>query len=300
MIPEPPIKKNKLKSLASIIIGGFIKDLLFVKRASLIALIIFAFLYISFVSLLYQDQEKLIFIPSKEFPESLKLDGYQVSPIEFNWEDGVAHGFHYKLESSNKVLLFYYGNAQSVLKTIDRAIWFSKTFKTSIIVVDYPGYGKTSGKPGQDSIDRWLKGYDQYLQHELNYDKSQRLIWGLSLGGGVAARMAQFHGCHSLILESTFSSLTELTSQLYPIVPVFWLLKHPFPTLDTLKNNFSSPVFLIHSKEDKIVDISHAYKMEKDAGWPLLVIQGGHSSGYRKYREQIEGFISPQLKDWLR
>lgn len=258
-----------------------------------------AFFYASLIAILYRDQEKLIFHPKQTFPENLTLEGYQAKAFEFNWEQGQAFGYHFKHPNSSKVLVFCYGNAMNVQESVSKIIWFSKLFNCSMVVADYPGYGKTSGSPGQASIDQWLKGLDNALITQLDYPPAKRLIWGHSLGGGVAARLAAFYGAEGLILESSFTSVNNVASDMYPFVPISLLLRHPFPVLDLLKNDFKRPVMLIHSPDDLIVDYSHAQIMHQQAGWPLLTINGGHSSGYRNYRQKIGEFLRPTFGDWL-
>jgi pimeloyl-ACP methyl ester carboxylesterase len=285
--------------MASSFWGGFLKDFQFLKRALLILLIIAAFLYASLLAILYRDQERLIFHPKQTFPENLTLEGYNSKAFEFDWEQGQAFGYHFEKANSRNVMVFCYGNAMNVQESISRIIWFSKLFNCSMIVADYPGYGKTSGSPAQASIDQWLKGFDEALITQFNYPAVKRLIWGHSLGGGVAARLASFYGAEGLILESSFTSVSDVASDMYPFVPVSLILRHPFPVLDLLKNDFTQPVMLIHSPDDLVVNYDHSQTMQQKAGWPLLTISGGHNSGYRKYRHKMAEFLRPNFDAWL-
>ena len=299
MFTGPQPSESKFQKLASSFWGGFVKDYHFIKRALLIVLIMGAFFYASLLAILYRDQEKLIFHPDSTFPESIEIEGYESQAFEFNWEQGQAFGFHLHKKDSQKVMVFCYGNAMNVQESIPRLIWFSKLFNCSIVVADYPGYGKTSGEPGQANIDQWLKGYDQALITKLNYPPAKRLVWGHSLGGGIAARLASFYGAEGLVLESSFTSVSDVASDMYPFVPISLLIRHPFPVLDLLKKGFEKPVMLIHSPEDLVVGYHHSQNMNQSAGWPLLTIQGGHNSGYRTHRKQMADFLRPKFSEWI-
>lgn len=299
MFTEPQPSESKLNKAASSFFGGFVKDFHFIKRALLIFVIIAAFFYASLLAILYRDQESLIFHPQKTFPGKLVLEGYQSHEFEFEWTGGQAFGYHFKNPDSSKVMIFCYGNASNIESSIGRIHWFTKLFNCSIMIVDYPGYGKTSGSPGQSSIDQWLKGLDDALITQFNYPPSKRLIWGHSLGGGVAARLAKFYGSEGLILESSFTSVSDVASELYPFVPISLMIRHPFPVLELLKNDFNNPVMLIHSPEDRVVGYQHSKTMHEKAGWPFLTISGGHDSGSQAHRRKIAEFLRPEFGEWI-
>ncbi len=77
---------------------------------------------------------------------------------------------------------------------------------------------------------------------------------GRSIGGGVAVAMAERQGAGCLVLQNTFARLTDPAAQQFPWLPVRWLMKNRYPSIDRIQN-YDGPVFSCHGTEDGLVPI---------------------------------------------
>ena len=108
--------------------------------------------------------------------------------------------------------------------------------------------------------------------HEKRIAPEEIVVWGRSLGGGVACEIAQGQPIAALVLESTFYSLDELARRQYWFLPTTWLLKFHFDNGSKLRR-VNAPVLIIHSLEDRYIPFSHADKLFDAASEPRLLLQ---------------------------
>ncbi len=152
-----------------------------------------------------------------------------------------------------RVILYFHGNGSSITghaamyRAFGIAGWDS-------FAVEYPGYAGSGGAPGQTSlVSAGQAAWDWLLAQ--GYAPNRIAVWGLSLGGGVAAQLVAGPAdpC-ALILESTFASVTLLAQQRAPLWPVELILRHPFDTL-AVANRLQVPVMVIHARDDGTIPI---------------------------------------------
>ena len=146
------------------------------------------------------------------------------------------------------------------------------------LLVDYRGYGKSTGriKKEQDIYIDGLTAWN-FLTIEKKVDPKDIIIWGRSLGGGVATEIAQFKNIAGLVLESSFYSLDEIARRKYWFLPTKLLLKFHFDSGRKLKHVIA-PIKIIHSVEDDYIPFSQATKLFDFSPDPkyLLKTTGSH------------------------
>ena len=106
-------------------------------------------------------------------------------------------------------------------------------------------------------------------------------MFGESLGGAVAARLAAQEKPGLLVLASAFTSVPDLAAEIYPFLPVRWLARFHYNTLESLQS-VTCPVFIAHSVEDEIVPFAHGERLFQAASEPkqFLTLEGGHNTGF--------------------
>lgn len=180
-------------------------------------------------------------------------------------------------ENAKKTALFFQGNGTNVSHKIRRLNTF-REIGVNGLLIDYRGYGKSTGriKSEEDIYTDGLTAW-KFLTAEKGIDPKDIIIWGRSLGGGVAAEIAQYKNIAALVLESTFYSLDEIARRQYWFLPTTWLLKFHFATGRKLKN-ILAPVVIIHSVEDNYIPFLQANKLFDCASDPkyMLKITGSH------------------------
>lgn len=148
----------------------------------------------------------------------------------------------------------------------------------NVLLYDYRGYGQSTGRPTEAGT--YLDG-EAALQwlHTRGFDDGHIVLHGESLGGAIAAELALRHpGLRGVILQSTFTSLRHLGSELFPFLPVRWLSTIHYDTLSKLPRT-RVPVLILHSQEDTLIGFHHAEANFRAANEPRYFreIHGDHN-----------------------
>lgn len=153
-------------------------------------------------------------------------------------------------------MIFTHGNGELIDYWPIELVKFSQ-LGIGVLLVEYPGYGRSEGEPSQKTITKTLeKAYD-WLALKQEIDSGNIIFFGSSIGGGAVCSLAKTRQASALILMSTFTSSGKLASRY--MVPGFLLLD-AFDNLSVVKN-FEGPVVVIHGKHDTIIPYSHGQKL---------------------------------------
>ena len=251
---------------------------------------------ISVTSLFYFWQEKIIFHPESTYhppPKSYNIKRYFVQ----YGDSDTLHLWHFKNNSFYPTVLFFSGNSYNISHNIFHLDLFKK-LGLNAVLFDYSGYGSSSGsinseKSFYDSGDAAFK----YLLNNLKIPEDQIIFWGYSLGAPVSLKTLQEKRIKAIILESSLTSIKEISNLLYPFFPVSYFLKYDFNSYKTINSN-SSPILIIHSIDDEIISYKLANKLYTSinrSNKEVLTINGSHSLGsydsYNKYYTGIRKFL---------
>lgn len=224
-------------------------------------------------------QRSLIYHPSRVASLTAKecgLSSSLVTDLEVRADDGVVlHGWlTNSLERPDQageatatrplVVLYFPGNAGNRSMRIEPMLLLN-SLGVELAIFDYRGYGENGGKPSEASFARDARVIWDYLTREKKIPAKQIVLYGESLGGGTATRLAS-NLCKEgiepggLILQSTFSSLVDVGKMHFPIVPVSWLLIDRFPSRERVKS-VTCPILQIHGERDSIVPFEIGRKL---------------------------------------
>ncbi len=123
----------------------------------------------------------------------------------------------------------------------------------SVLVPEYRGYGRSSGKPGQPEITADLQRFRAWLTARPEVDATRIVYHGRSLGGGVAAALAREEAPAALILEGAFTSMASFASHL--LVPQA-ICRHPYRT-DEFLATWDGPALIFHGSRDDVISVEH-------------------------------------------
>ena len=156
-----------------------------------------------------------------------------------------------------------------------------------VMLVEYPGYGRSDGAPSQPSItEGMLAAYDWAKQHA-DVDASRIIPYGRSLGGGAASILALARPVPALILESSFSSVAAFAAGFG--APAF-LVRDKFDSVAALRS-FKGPTLILHGDRDDIVPPHHARALAAAAGEATLKFMPcGHNDCSRPWVE-VRAFL---------
>ncbi len=246
----------------------------------------------------------LLFFPDKEQEDLYgvrSVAGFSLEDQTFTSHSGKElHGWLLKNPNSDKLILVNHGNAGN----ISHRAWLAKLLVesgSSVFLYDYQCYGRSTGNPSIFGITQdGLAAFD-FAAEKLGYKQENIVLFGESLGSGVACHIAMARPNGGLILQSPFSSLRHIACEKLP-----WLRLYPnplmvTPDLDNLTalKNYKQPVLIIHGKMDKTVPFYHGERLFKIAGENKKFIclpTAGHNDVYDcdplTYTETIKVFLS--------
>lgn len=245
---------------------------------------------------LYYLQDYMLFKPEK-LPKDFKFHYENQDTKEYNLEtrDGaVLNGLLFKPKMESKgVVLYLKGNSKSIKGWGKFAVDFTR-HGYNVLMVDYRGFGKSTGRRSQKAIKRDLQVIYNKLKEKTTEDRI--VLYGRSLGSGFAAKLASMNHPKMLILDAPYYSLTKVTARYAPFMPLSLLLKYPLPTYKWLKY-VQCPIHIIHGTNDKLIPYKTSVKLSKVN--PKLtklytVIGGGHKNlnNFESYHEMIHDILN--------
>lgn len=256
--------------------------------------------YIAISVALYYLQEYFLFKPEKlpkEFQfnyENQKFEEYNITTRD----NAVINGIWFRANEPKGVVLYLKGNSKSIKGWGKFAVDFTRN-GYDVIMVDYRGFGKSTGRRSAKAIKRDL---------QLVYDKIKKrvaekhiILYGRSLGSGFAAKLASMNNPRMLILDAPYYSLTKVTARYMPFMPLSILLRYPLPTYKWLKY-VECPIHIIHGTHDKLIPFKTSVKLSRIK--PKLtrlypVIEGGHKNlnNFESYHKMLAEIVNSNPKE---
>jgi len=247
-----------------------------------------------FIVLVFQN--KFIFAPTRPIeqrPADVLLD---YEEVRFPAADGVMlHGWFVPAESPKATVLLCHGNAGNISHRLFTLELFHR-LGLQTLIFDYRGYGRSEGAPSEAGLYADAEGAWDYLTDRRGLPPGRIVLFGRSLGGSLAARLAARHGPAGLVLDSAFTSMPKLAGELYWHLPVHPLIRAKFETIADVRR-VRCPVLVAHSRDDEMIRFEHARRLYETACEPkqLLELTGGHNEGManepEKYGRTIVTFI---------
>ena len=262
-----------------------------------IALLV-AIAYAVILALLFFFQSRLLYYPEigRTVPTTPRTVGLLFDDVWLDVEPNVKlHAWHVPHPQGKGVVLILHGNAGSIALRVDWLRMFQDLGYASL-VVDYRGYGRSSGSPSEQGTYADAKAAWDHLVHVRRYDPRDIVILGESLGGAIAAWLAARTTPRALILQSAFTSVPDVAASIYPVFPVRWISRFDYDTRAYLRE-VSAPVFVAHSPADEIIPFKHGRALYESAREPkrFLELSGGHNEGFifarREWVESLATFL---------
>jgi len=245
---------------------------------------------------MYLQQAAMIFFPDRLLSATPASWGLAYEDVFLSAEDGVKlHGWYIPRQGSNRVLLFMHGNAGNISHRGESITVFHR-LGLNVLIIDYRGYGQSQGSPSEQGLYQDAAAAWHYLVNTRGFDGEDIILFGRSLGGAVAARLASTVQAGAVILESTFSSARDVAGSLFPILSRLVLLRYSFDTAGYLKG-VASPLLVLHSPADDIIPFYLGEKVFQAGGEPKVFVkmQGDHNGGFLqsqpRYEQELRRFI---------
>jgi hypothetical protein len=260
--------------------------------------------FIGLCAVLYLLQERLIFLraPLTDAARQAAARLPGTEEILVAAEDGTQlHGWlrHTVEDTQARGLVLYFGgNAEEVSGQLDDALQFAPW---SFATFNYRGYGLSGGRPTETSLVADARVIYDWFAMQDGIDPKRIVVFGRSLGSGVAVQLAASRPVFGTVLVSPFDSLQSIASRQYPFVPVSLLLKHPFDSLAHAPG-IRSPVLMVASEADRIVPLDLSRRLHDAWAGPkrwVSIPDAGHNDLHvrRDYWRAIREFLGSLPQD---
>ncbi len=232
------------------------------------------------LAILWGLENQLLYFPSRVLSASPDSFGLTSEELTLPSSDGVVlRGWRIR-GGGKRALLFFQGNAGNASDRLDRARILNRRFGLDVFLVDYRGYGRSSGSPDEEGLYRDARAvYAAAL--ERGFPPERILVFGESLGSAVGIDLASEKPCGGLILETPFYSILAMARVHYPFVPRF-LVRSRFDSAAKI-GAISAPKLFLVAERDEIAPASQGRELYERAPPPktLFVIPGaGHNDTY--------------------
>ncbi len=256
-------------------------------------------LYGALAFYLYVAQERLVFLGGfsglglLSKPADVGLD---YEDVELTLDSGdKIHGWYVPNPAATTQLIYFHGNAGNISGRIN-SIQRWHRIGVSVLIVDYPGYGQSTGKPTEEGTYESARAAWQHLTQEKSIPPQDIVLFGRSLGGGVATQLATEVQAKALIIESTFTSVPDVAAEIYWFLPVRRLARVKYESAVKI-GDVGMPILILHSPDDEVIPYSHGEKLFALAEEPKTFIKtkGGHNDRHilaePAYGKSLKSFI---------
>ena len=260
---------------------------------------ILALAYVLIVVMSYLFQSRMIYIPdfpSRELVATPERLGMSYENVSLRTEDDIAlHGWFIPAGNAKFTLLFFHGNAGNISHRRESIEIFHR-LGLNVLIFDYRGYGQSKGKPSEQGLYQDATAAWRYLTEQKGFAPEQIIIFGRSLGGTIAARLAAGVQARGLILESTMSSARDFAKQVFKVLARLVVIRYDFNTAEYIRH-VNVPVLVLHSPDDEIMPFNLGEKVFESANQPkqFVHMRGDHNSGFYlsqpEYEQQLAGWI---------
>jgi pimeloyl-ACP methyl ester carboxylesterase len=258
-------------------------------------LIIFTIL-VAFVSIiLYFFQERFLFHPEK-LPKDFQFQYENQKVKEYNLEitEGVTiNGLHFKAENSKGLVYYLKGNSKSIKGWGKFAVDFT-IHNYDVIMIDYRGFGKSTGKMSQES----MKHDALYVYDKLKevVKEENIIVYGRSLGTGLATKVASMNKPKMLVLACPYFSMRKNAKRYLPFIPLGLVMRYSMPTYKWIKY-VDCPIKIVHGTNDKVIKFASSIrlsKMKPNLTKLFPIIGGGHKDlhNFESYHQTLREILT--------
>ena len=244
----------------------------------------------------------MVYFPERELMTTPAEAGLQFDDVYLTASDGTQIHAWYVPGESRTTLLWLHGNAGNISHRVDNIAVLNRLTGLSVLIIDYRGYGLSEGSPSEQGLYSDAEAGFKYLVSEVGLNPVEDIVlFGRSLGVGVAAEMASRHPVRCVIFESGFTSVMGMAKKTRPD----WLAYLLTPLIDARYDTLSklglieSPLMIVHGEQDDIVPFTMARELYEAAREPkrLHAVRGAmHNDVYERggaaYFQALNDFIT--------
>lgn len=214
-------------------------------------------------------------VPHKDLSIALNKND-TLNLVQFFSTDTVTRG----------AVLYFHGNKKNISWYAKYPPWFTR-HGYEVIMIDYPGFGKSTGKFNEQTLYDWSALVYQFARSR--YGADSIIIYGKSMGTGIAAHLAFIKPCKRLILETPYYDFPSVIKQYLPIYPIDQMIHYKLPTNEYLPW-IKAPVTIFQGTNDRIIRYSNANRLKEllKPADEFITIDGGSHNDLYEFEETIQ------------
>jgi fermentation-respiration switch protein FrsA (DUF1100 family) len=174
---------------------------------------------------------------------------------------------------------------------------FMRDLGLNLFAFDYRGFGASEGTPVEEGLYADADASFRYVRDSLGVPPERIILFGHSLGSGVAIDLASRVHAAALIVEGAYTGVVDRGQELYPWLPVKLVASERFPSIEKI-GRVGMPKLFLHSPPDDVIPYAHGQKLFAAASEPktFVSVEGGHENAYKVDREKYYGAIRAMLE----
>jgi fermentation-respiration switch protein FrsA (DUF1100 family) len=253
--------------------------------------------YLGVCLVLWLLENSLVYRPSSAHdwtapPADIQAD---IQDVDLSSADGTQiHAWWLPCQGADEAVLYCHGNAGNLSYRGGSMAKMCDLLKVQVLIFDYPGYGKSGGRPTEQGCYHAADAAYAYLTDQKKIAPDKILLYGGSLGGGVAVDLASRKPHRGLILVKTFTSAPEAGASMLPWLPVRWLMRNRFDNLSKIKT-CTRPVFIAHGTADTLIPFAQGKRLYEAANEPkqFFTLEGAdhNDSLPAEFFTKLRGFL---------
>jgi fermentation-respiration switch protein FrsA (DUF1100 family) len=222
-------------------------------------LIVALFVYVGGLVVLFLTQRTVIFPAPQTGRTAPEAAGFREAEEHvLTTTDGEqVIVWHVPAKPGHAVVVYFHGNGDFLAGLVGRFRDITSD-GTGLVALSYRGYAGSSGQPSEQGL---LKdAAATYAFTAARYSADRIVVWGFSLGSGVAVALAADHPVGKLILEAPYTSIADVAAAAFPFLPVRWLIRDPFRS-DKRIARVTVPLLIMHGARDATIPIAFGERL---------------------------------------
>jgi len=255
------------------------------RRRVLNMIFSFLFVYATLLLFVFFNQRGFIYYPGKELmtlAEAGVPEMQVITVLPEGMTESIQGWYGRPSDPSKPVLLYFHGNGGGIdIRTGRIKPLLEQGY--GVLLAEYRGYGGNPGKPTEKGLYADAEAYFKWLTTQELINEDRIVVYGESLGTGVATYLASKHwNIRGVILDAPFTALTDVAQASMWIVPMKFLMLDRYSSIKRIQS-VNSPLLIMHGARDRVVPVRLGKKLFAAANEPKefkLFPTGGHSDLY--------------------
>jgi uncharacterized protein len=249
--------------------------------------------YVAAAAAVYLFQEYLFFANSKVTSSPAQAGLREATVHRFRTSDNIELTAWLVRGDSRLLAIYFHGNGASLPGRTERIRQLNQ-LGFSVLAVEYRGFGGTAGRPGEKGFGRDADAAYAYAR-DLGFNPDSIILYGESLGTGVATALAARRSVAGIILDAPFSSAVDVAADRYWMFPVRLMMKDQFRS-DLAITKLDMPILILHGEEDEVVPIEYGRRLSALGGTNVTFVpiaEAGHVVlGEDDARDRVRQWLS--------